>query len=435
MSRASLVVVAVLVVIYWSEKAQPAAQHKAGVGGRTRGRRIYSGEVWSVLWSALGRDRSSRSIMLGTTAVGRRYLPSSDSLLVFGPTRSGKTLTLALPLLNEFRGTAVVTSVKRDLYQRSIAARQARGECALFDLSDPASSSWNLFSLIADLRSAKEISDSLCGVTRGTTSEIEFWSRLASKMCAPLLLAARELGASLGEMIGWIERQELEVAFEGLVQAEHLEARSALEAVVHLDQRAVSSVVATLLSLLEPYGDPVVSDLLSREGIDLERLFAKGRSDTLYICSPLFRAERFFGVYEVFLRKVFDTAYQSDNGDRKVLFLLDEIANIAPISDLGKIASTCGGYGLVLVSIFQDLTQLSTLYGGHAGTVVNNHRSKLLLSGISDQATLDYVERACSRRAQDRDSVNPLLDLKMGTGLLMQANSRPVRLRLRPFPR
>ncbi len=435
MSRTSLVVVAVLVAIYLSERAQPAVQNKIGIGGRRRERRICFRELWFVFWSASRRGRASRSIMLGRTAAGRRYLPSSDSLLVFGPTRSGKTLTLALPLLNEFAGTAVVTSVKRDLYERSISARQRRGECTLFDLSDPTSSPWNLFSLVLDLSSAKEISDSLCGITRATASEIEFWSRLASKMLAPLLLAARELGASLGEMIGWIERQELEVAFEGLTQAGHLEARSALEAVVRLDQRAVSSVVATLLSLLEPYSDPVVSDLLSREGIDLARLFANGRSDTLYICSPLFRAERFFGVYEVFLRKVFDTAYQSDNSDRKVLFLLDEIANIAPISDLGKIASTCGGYGLVLVSIFQDLTQLSTLYGGHAGTVVNNHRSKLLLSGISDQSTLDYVERACSRRVKDSDSGNPLLDLKIGTGLLMQANSRPVRLRLRPFPR
>ncbi len=29
------------------------------------------------------------------------------------------------------------------------------------------------------------------------------------------------------------------------------------------------------------------------------------------------------------------------------------LANVAPIADLDKVASTCGGYGIVLVSIFQ----------------------------------------------------------------------------------
>ena len=116
---------------------------------------------------------------------------------------------------------------------------------------------------------------------------------------------------------------------------------------------------------------------------------------------------------------------------------MDELANIAPISDLDKIASTCGGYGIVLISIFQDLTQLGGIYGSHGGTVVNNHRSKLCMSGITDHTTLDYVEKVVAHENVNAGQhyANPLLRLARGHGLLIQANLRPQRLRLRPFPR
>ncbi len=439
MSKVSLVIVVVIGVAFWSQRTQaaPPSTYRRGRSGSSLLRNVGArrANLISTAKLRLKRKGSNTAIMLGTTLSGRKYLPSSDSLLVFGPTRSGKTLTLALPLLKEFSGPAVVTSVKRDLLQRSLAFRQARGECHVFDLSDPASSPWNLFSLVLDFRSAREVSDSLCGVTRSKTAELDFWSQLSSKMLAPLLLAAKELGRPLLSIVRWIESQDFESAFEALTTAGKYEARGALEGVLQLDQRAVSSVVATLLSLLEPYSDPIVSDLLSRDGIELPVVLDRRKSNTLYLCSPLFRAERFYGIYEIFLRKVFEVAYLAGLNEPKALFLLDELANIAPIGDLDKIASTCGGYGIVLVSIFQDLTQKGTIYGSRAATVVNNHRSKLYLSGITDIATLDYVDKIASRSYDSSDSTNPLLTLQQGGGLLIQANAKPLQLRLRRFPR
>ena len=175
MSKVSLIIVVVIGVALWSQRTQavPPSAYSHGRSGNSflRFKGVGRANLISMAKLRLKRNGSHGAIMLGTTISGRKYLPSSDSLLVFGPTRSGKTLTLALPLLKEFRGPAVVTSVKRDLLQRSSAFRQAKGECYIFDLSDPASSPWNLFSLVLDFRSAKEVSDSLCGVTRSKTAD------------------------------------------------------------------------------------------------------------------------------------------------------------------------------------------------------------------------------------------------------------------------
>ncbi len=438
MFKIYLTVAFVLVLLYWS-RSQSSISKRPRTSKNAPALAAVSPTAFLIprLRARKSQGPKSKSIVLGRTMIWRRYLPASDSLLVFGPTRSGKTMTLALPMLVGFRGPAVVTSVKRDLYQKSVPSRQRQGECHIFDLSDPASSSWNLFSLISDFHSAKEVSDHLCGVTRPKSAELDFWSQLGSKMLAPLLLAGKESGRPLLGIVEWIESQDFETAFEVLNGSGWFEARNALDAVLHLDQRAVSSVIATLLSLLEPFNDSVISDLLSRDGIDLARMLDRSCSNTLFVCSPLFRAERFFGIYEIFLRKIFEISYQSGPAKSRVLFLLDELANIAPISDLDKIASTCGGYGIVLISIFQDLTQLGGIYGSHGGTVVNNHRSKLCMSGITDHTTLDYVEKVVAHENVNAGQhyANPLLRLARGHGLLIQANLRPQRLRLRPFPR
>ena len=71
--------------------------------------------------------------------------------------------------------------------------------------------------------------------------------------------------------------------------------------------------------------------------------------------------------------------------------MLDEAANIAPLADLDALASTAAGHGVQLVTVWHDLAQINARYGPRAATVVNNHRAKLFLSGISDPSTLDYA--------------------------------------------
>lgn len=436
MSDVAPVLVVVLFLIYWSGRTQAGVADASQMAKRRSpskavARASFPAWTWTPRRS---RSRKKGSIFLGMLRLRRKYLPRTDSLLVLGPTRSGKTLRLALPVLEEFDGPAVVTSVKRDLFQLSIAARRKKGNCFFFDLDDPTSASWNIFSLIWDFRSAKVVSDSLCAVTKSKTAEIDFWGRLSSKMLAPLLLAGKMANSTLSDVFGWIESQQFDPAFDMLSEGGHIEARAALDAVLSLDQRAVSSVIATLLSLLEPYSDPIVSSLLSRDGIELERIVDRKAAGTLYLCAPLFRAERFFGVYELFLDKVFELAYEGGTGEQRMLFLLDELANIAPVSSLDRIASTCGGYGIVLVSIFQDMTQLNSVYGVKSGTVINNHRSKLCLAGVSDATTLDYVEKLSLALSDQESTRNPLALLRSGTALLLEANAWPQKLRLRPFP-
>lgn len=429
------VVLVILALLLWSGKNQSATR-RSDSSSRHDFKVISPEFDYLTTLVDYWKFRSDKkSIRLGRKGFLPIYLPPNDSLLVFGPTRSGKTTSLAIPILNGFTGPAVVTSVKEDILGLSRASRKSFGECEVFDLSSSQSSSWNLFSMSEDFAGAKMLAEVLCRLNKHKSGEIEFWSQLAAKMLGPLILAAAFTRPHLSTIFSWIESQEFEPAFEALTNAEQWEARSALEGIVRLDSRTLTSVLATLLSLLEPYADPYIGELLSTDGIEISSLLDRNKCNTLYICSPLFRSERYLPIYELFLRKLLEVSYQQDGTHHKILFLLDELANVAPVPELDKVASTCGSYGIILVSIFQDLSQLEAIYGIKSRTVLNNHRSKLCLSGISDLATLDYVDKVATGLNTTKRKGNLLLRLRFGQALLMRSNYRPQKIGLIPVRR
>ena len=77
--------------------------------------------------------------------------------------------------------------------------------------------------------------------------------------------------------------------------------------------------------------------------------------------------------------------------DPPLLVVLDEAANIAPLAELDGLAATCAGHGVQLVTVWQDLAQMTARYGPRAATVLNNHRGRIFLSGIADPSTLDHA--------------------------------------------
>ena len=135
--------------------------------------------------------------------------------------------------------------------------------------------------------------------------------------------------------------------------------------------------------------------------------------------------------------------------------MLDEAANVAPLAELDVLASTAAGHGVQLVTVWQDLGQLQARYGARAGSVVNNHRVKVFLSGIADPATLEHAsaligetelrswtttvdgygatsltDSPAPRRLAPADA---LRRIPPGDAVVVSGHLAPIRLRLRPW--
>ena len=123
-----------------------------------------------------------------------------------------------------------------------------------------------------------------------------------------------------------------------------------------------------------------------------------GGSHTLFVCAPTHEQQRLRPLFATLLHSIVAAVFEraSRTGrplDPPLLLVLDEAANIAPLRELDTLASTAAGQGIQLVSVFQDLAQLRERWGARAGSIVNNHRARIIGSGIADPETLEYVAR------------------------------------------
>jgi type IV secretory pathway TraG/TraD family ATPase VirD4 len=178
---------------------------------------------------------------------------------------------------------------------------------------------------------------------------------------------------------------------------------------------------------------------------------------TLYLIGDAKASKLLRPIFVALLSEIVERAYEraNDSGgalELPLLLCLDEAGNVAPLPNLGEIASTAPSHNIQLVSIFHDLAQARSRYGQQAETVVNSHRARMLLPGVADLETLRYFSglageeearditrttgvggrsRSVARRRRPLAAPEALRQLPDGEALLLYGRIAPVRVRLR----
>lgn len=402
--------------------------------------------------------------------LGRRLVAAEarQSVIVFGPTQTGKTTSLAIPAILEWQGPVVATSVKSDLLRDSLVARTAIPGADVF-VYDPTgatgipATTWSPLAGCGSWRGAQRTAWSLAHAARGGAgglNDADFWYSSAAKLLAPLLFAANQTGQSMEIVVEWIDTVTEQDVVEILDAVGDNAASSAFAATVNREARTRSSVYTTAETILQAYADPAV--LASADGSELraDRLL-DGGWHTTYLCAPAHEQQRLQPLFATLVNEIITAVYEraAFTGrplDPPLLVVLDECANIAPLRDLATIASTGAGQGIQLVTVFQDMAQIDAVYGrDRAPTIVSNHRAKIVLPGIADESTLRYADRllgdeeitqSSSTRGHTGDRstteslafrslvpAHELRQMRQGEALLVYGRLPPARLRLRPW--
>jgi type IV secretion system protein VirD4 len=339
-------------------------------------------------------------IVLGSHGRFLLAAESNQSVLLVGPTQSGKTSGLAIPAILEWDGPVVATSVKSDLVRGTIEVRRRRGMVELYDPTGATgleSTGWSPLTTAKTWTGAKQLASAFCSVARsdGGMEEAGFWYASAEKLLAPLLLAAASAGESIADVVRWIDDEELHEPLLALELAGVPDALRAARTSFAREERQRSSVFATAETIVAGFADPGVAASAMGGGIDPAAL-VDGSARTLYCCAPAREQERLRPVFVALLRQVIDAAFERSALTGcplapALLVVLDEAANIAPLADLDTIVSTAAGHGIQLVTVWQDFAQIEGRYGKRWPTIVNNHRARVLCPGSADPLTLDHM--------------------------------------------
>lgn len=408
-------------------------------------------------------------LVLGRTGGKMVATEARQSVIVLGPTQTGKTTGLAIPSILEWQGPVIAASVKNDLVRETYKWRRTQGEVWLFDPSrstgyeyDEVRAGWSPISASKDWGGARKVAEWLCSSAKSDNSNLQdgdFWYSAAEKLMAPYLFAAAQGRRDMGEVVKWIDANEEAEVMGILARAGVEEAALAFAASMRRDERARSSIYTTAETILQAYGDPNVAESAVSPRIFPENLF-NGGHNTLYICAPSHEQKRLQPIFTALVSQMiwqgYETAGRKNSPiDPALLLVIDEAANIAPLKDLDAIASTAAGIGIQLVTVFQDFAQIEARYSTRARTVVNNHRAKVVLSGISDPSTLEYVTKICGEEEVDNSSMSIsgqgeksiteskqqrslasagfLRRMRPMTGLVVYGHLSPMKITLRPW--
>ena len=419
------------------------------------------------------------------TAHGRLLAAEpGHSVLVVGPTQSRKTTGFAVPAILEWQGPVVAASVKADLARDTRGWRERVGRVWVYDPSGATGlpgARWSPLLSSGTWVGARRTAASLAEVARssaGSFTDGDFWYATAAKLLAPLLFAAATSGRSMGDVVRWVDTQEVDEIADVLGGAGVERALDAALASWARDDRQRSAVYSTAETVIEAFADPEVA--ASAEVVTGPARHLLGPAvgprcapddvvdpagmldghDTLYLCAPAHDQRRLRPVFATLVSQVVEAAFaRAARGgaplDPPLLVVLDEAANVAPIAELDVLASTAAGHGVQLVTVWQDFAQLQARYAARAGTVVNNHRVKVFLSGIADPATLEHAsqligdaeltQRATTVDVGGATSItdspsarrlapgDALRRLPPGRGVVVSGHLPPARVALRPW--
>jgi type IV secretion system protein VirD4 len=413
----------------------------------------------------------------GRLALGRShgrllYTEQRHALVAFGPPQSGKSAGLAVPALLEWDGPAVASSIKTDLLASTVTRRRELGDVFVFDpfaLSSGRSHTWSPLAGAHTWDGALEVAWRLAAAGELDHKGVDggdFWAIAAEQRLAPLLYVAARTDAGMDAVVRWTYGQgarELDAAVSELTgsardESELADAHAAYDALRAFEtqaDRTRSSIEATAQGLLRAYRFERV--LRSARGCEITADRLLDQRATLYLIGDAKASKLLRPIFLALLSEIVDRAYERATlaGGRlasPLLLCLDEAGNVAPLPNLGEVASTAPSHNIQLVSIFHDLAQARSRYGRQAETVVNSHRARMLLPGVADLDTLRYfsslageeeirettrttgaggANRTTGRRRRPLIAPEQLRQLPQGQALLLYGRIPPARLTLR----
>ena len=343
------------------------------------------------------------------------YSGASRSVLVLGPTRSGKTSALLIPNVLTFTGAVVTTSTKDDVLVATAASRSRSGHVALFDPSGTVatprgvtrvgwspvagSSSWDGAVLAADATV-----DAARLRARGSAAP-DHWSDRARALLAPLLHAAALRGLGVEAVAGWVDGRDGADALGILVRsrgAEHQSAAS-LAGVLATEDRELSGIWSTTAGLLSAWRTDAARAAARAPAIDL-RAFVAG-PNTLHVVAPSRYQQSAAPLVAGLLDAIVHATYDGHHAGARTLLALDELANVAPLPALPSIVSEGAGQGVLVLGCLQDLSQARVRWGAAAEGFLSLFPTTVVLAGIADRATLDSISAIAGRHLRQSRSV------------------------------
>lgn len=367
------------------------------------------GRLGSAQWSSgdlaakrghFGPDGVALGLYSTAKDVARRFRHVGH-VLTIAPTRSGKGIGAIIPALLEYPGSVICLDVKGENYAVTSRRRRELGQevCLVdpFGLTGGQVARFNWLDYINPaspdcVADAATLADLV--VVRNSENSDPYWDDAAANLLQGLILFAATLPEeqrSMGTVRALLTLPEDEFA---LVLAEMSASTEAFAVIARAANTFMSKaakdrsgVLSSALRHTAFLDDPRIAHALAASDFKLSDLKAKAM--TVYLVMPPDRLR----TYRAFVRGFFGLALSAitrtqTQPPHKVLFLLDEFAQLGHMTQIEDGISLVSGYGAAFWLFVQDLSQLKGVYKKWQTFLANSARQYF---GTTDYDTAKYI--------------------------------------------
>ncbi|NED97138.1 type IV secretory system conjugative DNA transfer family protein [Phytoactinopolyspora alkaliphila] len=392
-----------------------------------------------------------------------------DSIVLLGPTRSGKGLHVVIDMILDAPGAVVTTSTRPDNLTVTLNARSRVGPVAVFDPQKLAAGidaglRWSPVRGCENPQTAMIRAQGLASDTGLHTGSVgvenaSYWQGQTEAVLRGLLHAAALDERTVKDLYRWsldpVKAAEAvrimhnsEVAATGWADS--------LDAIIAMDERTRSNVWSGVRQALAGLADPRVLATVTPtpgEQFDPEAFIAE--QGTLYLLGTSTGAGAAASLLNALIEDLLEAARRMAARnprarlDPPLTVILDEIGNLAPLPSLPVLMAEGGGSGITTTAVLQSLAQARGRWGEHdAATIWDAATVKLILGGASNPKDLQDLSALIGERDDETTSTSrghdgsrststslrrvPIMDtgqlrtLPFGTGVLMLRSAPPI---------
>lgn len=379
--------------------------------------------------------QTPQSILIGKFRGRHLWLGGAQHVIAIAPTRSGKTTSLAIPVLLTYEHSVIVLDLKGELRKATSGQRLAMGQrifvWAPYD-GEGRTHRFNPLTLLDGMDPGKrlgEIQTMAAILYPDEAGKDPFWT---SQSRAAFSAFASYMFESWDEAL---RRQKPYVAFEHLPQANTSEnfpslervlrlssgcdgkstkemlddivgntvgayistqTRAAFSNLVALAEQTFSSVIATMQAPLQQFLSPVLAAATNATDFDVTSF--RKQPTTLYVDIPTNKLDESGKLLNIFFSSVIGNNLDKQLGEEpdlkyQMLMMMDEFTAMGRVDVWSKRISISASYGVRDLCIVQSRAQLRSVYGDNdAQNFITNHGAQVVFTPREQSDANEYSE-------------------------------------------
>jgi type IV secretion system protein VirD4 len=357
--------------------------------------------------------REPTSIIIGKKEGAPMYSNGSEHVLVFAPTGSGKTRSIAIPNLFNYQDSIVCNDVKLTLFETTSGYReQVLGhQCYCWAPAHPERKThrFNPLDLISNdkIQRITDIQRIAHIMIPDDPKSDPIWSRASRKLLKALILFLLDTPGqptTLGEVGRLIKQQDFDTWLKKMLEeTEHLDADFYRNGFSYINnhEKTRSSILETFSGYFELFDDPVVDAATSASDFDIRDL--RRKKITIYIGFSEDDMERLSPILTLFWQQLVSEMIREIpnpiDEPYSLLCLIDEFSSLGRIDRVRRSLKLLREYRVRCILMFQYIAQTYEKYSHDEAKAFVNIKTKVAYT-TEDISDAEFISKMLGTRTK-----------------------------------